>query len=356
MGQHRALELAGIDARHARSRRRTHRARGRRLPRAARCTRARSALSTGCCRPATDDALAGLLLAQDHLSRSASPAGRTPSSARSFGQQDIAAGLPAGRADGAAQGAGRRRAVVGPRARRGADPRARRAARTRPSVRPVPAPRTREDHAGRRRRELHGRHARARTWTAAAATPTTPGSSFVDPEGLREYVTELDAAGFQVHFHALGDRAVREALDAARGGAGGQRRDRRPSPPGAPAGRPSRRRRRGSPQLDAAANMQALWAAHEPQMDELTIPFLGRGAGRPGSTRSRDCNEPARPGGRQRLVGQQRRPARCDPRGGQPTPAGASRRSEAVLPEQQSEPCHSDGGVHRRLRTDEPPR
>jgi predicted amidohydrolase YtcJ len=27
--------------------------------------------------------------------------------------------------------------------------------------------------------------------------------------------------------------------------------------------------------LGVAANIQALWAAHEPQMDELTIPFLG---------------------------------------------------------------------------------
>jgi predicted amidohydrolase YtcJ len=28
-------------------------------------------------------------------------------------------------------------------------------------------------------------------------------------------------------------------------------------------------------QVDATANIQALWAAHEAQMDELTIPFLG---------------------------------------------------------------------------------
>jgi predicted amidohydrolase YtcJ len=28
-------------------------------------------------------------------------------------------------------------------------------------------------------------------------------------------------------------------------------------------------------QLGAVANIQPLWAAHEPQMDELTIPFLG---------------------------------------------------------------------------------
>ena len=40
------------------------------------------------------------------------------------------------------------------------------------------------------------------------------GLSFVDPVALRDHVTQLDAAGFQVHFHALGDRAVREALDA----------------------------------------------------------------------------------------------------------------------------------------------
>jgi predicted amidohydrolase YtcJ len=40
------------------------------------------------------------------------------------------------------------------------------------------------------------------------------GISFVDPGELREYVTGLDPLGFQVHFHALGDRAVREALDA----------------------------------------------------------------------------------------------------------------------------------------------
>ena len=30
-------------------------------------------------------------------------------------------------------------------------------------------------------------------------------------------------------------------------------------------------------ELSVTANMQALWAAHEPQMDELTIPFLGPG-------------------------------------------------------------------------------
>ena len=40
------------------------------------------------------------------------------------------------------------------------------------------------------------------------------GISFVEPEALKGYVTELDRLGFQVHFHALAERAVREALDA----------------------------------------------------------------------------------------------------------------------------------------------
>ena len=43
------------------------------------------------------------------------------------------------------------------------------------------------------------------------------GISFVDPELLKEAVTSLDALEFQVHFHALGDRAVRESLDAVEG-------------------------------------------------------------------------------------------------------------------------------------------
>ncbi|MFE7616373.1 amidohydrolase, partial [Streptomyces sp. NPDC057496] len=63
----------------------------------------------------------------------------------------------------------------------------------------------------------------AENFTAALTTPyldgcgcatTNTGLSFVDPIALREYVTALDALDFQVHFHALGDRAVREALDA----------------------------------------------------------------------------------------------------------------------------------------------
>ncbi|MEN3305038.1 MAG: hypothetical protein V7603_1240 [Micromonosporaceae bacterium] len=109
----------------------------------------------------------------------------------------------------------------------------------------------------------------------ACGHPTAnAGLSFVDPQLLRGYVTELDALGFQVHFHALGDRAVREALDAvaAARAANGWTDNRHHlahlqvvHPQDVPRFRA----------LGAGANMQPLWAAHEPQMDELTIPFLG---------------------------------------------------------------------------------
>ena len=40
------------------------------------------------------------------------------------------------------------------------------------------------------------------------------GSSFFDAEELKESVAAIDARGFQVHFRAIGDRAIREALEA----------------------------------------------------------------------------------------------------------------------------------------------
>ena len=115
--------------------------------------------------------------------------------------------------------------------------------------------------------------------TGCGCSSDNSGISFVEPGELKKYVTELDASGFQVHFHALGDRAVREALDAVESArtANGWRDTRHHlahlqvvHPHDVPRFRA----------LGASANLQMLWAAHEPQMDELTLPFLGaeRGA------------------------------------------------------------------------------
>ena len=100
------------------------------------------------------------------------------------------------------------------------------------------------------------------------------GLDFIDPAELPRFVTALDRSGFQVHFHALGDRAVRHALDAvaaarAANGDTGQRHHLAHLQVIHPDDIPR------FAQLSATANIQPLWAAHEPQMDELTIPFLG---------------------------------------------------------------------------------
>ncbi|WP_199512456.1 amidohydrolase [Nucisporomicrobium flavum] len=108
----------------------------------------------------------------------------------------------------------------------------------------------------------------------ACGHPTdNSGLSFIDPAALPGYVTELDRLGFQAHFHALGDRAVRTALDAvAAARAANGPSDTRPHLAHLQVVHPDDVRRFRP--LGATANVQALWAAHEPQMDELTIPFL----------------------------------------------------------------------------------
>lgn len=109
---------------------------------------------------------------------------------------------------------------------------------------------------------------------ACGCQSTERGLSHVDPEELRSHVTALDALGFQVHFHAIGDRAVRECLDAAAAArmANGTN-DHRHHIAHLQVVHPDDVPRFA--QLGVTANMQALWAAHEPQLDELTIPFLG---------------------------------------------------------------------------------
>jgi len=119
-------------------------------------------------------------------------------------------------------------------------------------------------------------------YTAALSRPyldgrggptSNTGLSFVDPTLLSAAVSRLDTEGFEVHVHAIGDRAVTEALDAfeaARSANG---------PSGArhhiahvQVVSPADRRRFAA--LGIVANIQALWAVHDEAMNQMTLPFI----------------------------------------------------------------------------------
>ncbi len=100
------------------------------------------------------------------------------------------------------------------------------------------------------------------------------GIAFFEADELREAVVALDRERFQVHIHVIGDRAVRaalDAIDAARAANGSN--DNRHHLAHIQVVHPDDVGRFRA--LGATANAQPLWAAFEPQMTELTIPFLG---------------------------------------------------------------------------------
>ena len=102
----------------------------------------------------------------------------------------------------------------------------------------------------------------------------TKGIPMIEPEFLKEVVTALDSIGFQLHFHALGDGAARQSLDAVEesvyeNGQLGNRHhishlqlthpddfDR-------------------FAELEVVANFQPLWAYTGDYLTELAAPFIG---------------------------------------------------------------------------------
>ena len=100
------------------------------------------------------------------------------------------------------------------------------------------------------------------------------GIPMVEPEFLKKAVTAIDASNFQVHFHALGDGAVRQSMDAVEESIYEN-------------GRLGNRHHISHLQLihpddfgrfvelDVVANFQPLWAYTGDYLTELAAPFVG---------------------------------------------------------------------------------
>lgn len=116
-------------------------------------------------------------------------------------------------------------------------------------------------------------------YTAAMLEPyllpeETRGIPMLEPETLKRIVSLLDANGFQVHFHAIGDGAIRQSLDAvetalATNGQLGNRHHISHLQLIHPNDVPR------FAELKVIANFQPLWAYPDEYVTELTIPFIG---------------------------------------------------------------------------------
>jgi predicted amidohydrolase YtcJ len=115
-------------------------------------------------------------------------------------------------------------------------------------------------------------------YTAAMSEPylvegNPTGIPMLKPEFLKQAVTALDAEGFQVHFHAIGDAAVSQCLDAvaeaiASNGDAHRRHHISHLQVIHPKDLPRFR------ELGVIANFQPLWAFADRYIKELTLPFI----------------------------------------------------------------------------------
>jgi len=100
------------------------------------------------------------------------------------------------------------------------------------------------------------------------------GIPMIDPQLLKQAVAQLDAKGFQVHFHAIGDGAIRQCLDAVQSaretnGYSGQRHHLSHIQMINPVDLPRFR------ELGVVANFQPLWGWADEYITKLTTPFIG---------------------------------------------------------------------------------
>ena len=120
------------------------------------------------------------------------------------------------------------------------------------------------------------------TFTAAMGSPyldghghdtSHSGSLFIEREELAEAGYRLADLGFQMHFHAIGDRAVMTALDVLAGLPEVQRASGRHHIAHLQFIHPADLERFAK--LGITGNFQPLWACKDDQNDQLTLPFVG---------------------------------------------------------------------------------
>ena len=99
------------------------------------------------------------------------------------------------------------------------------------------------------------------------------GIQFIEREVLLEAVPRLMAAGIQPHFHAIGDKAIRDSLDAVAAAEPAHVSATRPHIAHIQVINPADVPRFG--QLGVIANAQPLWACYDGCMTDLTAPRLG---------------------------------------------------------------------------------
>jgi predicted amidohydrolase YtcJ len=111
-------------------------------------------------------------------------------------------------------------------------------------------------------------------YRAVAGHDTANGQSFIEPEDLREVTNLLAGKRFGIHMHAVGDRAVRECLDALEHAAIQHPEfDGRHQIAHLDVVDPNDIPRFG--QLGVIANIQALWARRDKEIVERKLPLLG---------------------------------------------------------------------------------
>ena len=120
------------------------------------------------------------------------------------------------------------------------------------------------------------------TFTAAMGAPYLDGhghatghagSLFIEPDELAEAAGKLADLGFQMHFHAIGDLAVKAALDALAPLPEAQRISGRHHIAHLQFISPADLERFSK--LRVTGNFQPLWACKDEQNDRLTLPFVG---------------------------------------------------------------------------------